>query len=588
MTAPPTAGPRVRFDTAGAPAFAIRGHREVLVANAPSEIAPLLGRVEDEAAAGRHAAGFVSYEAAAACDRALRTHPPLPGLPLAWFVVGEERAEVGPPRDGGGYEMGAWEPALEEAEHARRVARVRELIAAGDTYQVNLTFPLRAPFRGDPLALYADLLGRQHAGYAAFLDLGRFAILSLSPELFFERAGERVTTRPMKGTRPRGRWPAEDEALAGELAGSEKDRAENLMIVDLLRNDLGRIARPGTVRVPERFAIERYPTVHQMTSTVAAEVPPGTRLARLFGALFPCGSVTGAPKVRTMEIIREMEDGPRGVYCGAVGVVGADRAIFNVPIRTLVIDREREEARLDVGSGITIGSDPAAEYRECLDKAAFTRASAHVPLLETMRWEPGRGVRLLDRHLARLEWSAGLLGIPFDRDAILSALQQATGDVGDAGDAGDAGVRRLRLLLARDGAPRVEAGDLPASPEPVRLAVDDDPVDPADPGLYLKTADRRRYDRRRARRPDADDVLLVNQRGEVTESTIANLVVQIDGRCWTPPLASGLLPGVMRAELLDRGSVAERVLTVADLGRADRIWLVSSLRGRRRAVLIDR
>jgi para-aminobenzoate synthetase / 4-amino-4-deoxychorismate lyase len=586
MTAPLAAGPRVRFDTAGAPAFALRGHGEVLVANAPSEIAPLLDRIDGEAAVGRQAAGFLSYEAAAAFDPALRTHPPLPGLPLAWFVIGEERVEVPEPGPEGGYELGPWIPSLGDEGHALRVARVRELIAAGDTYQVNLTFPLRAPFRGDPLGLYADLLRRQRAGYAAFLDLGRFAILSLSPELFFERAGKRVTTRPMKGTRPRGRWPAEDESLAAELASSEKDRAENLMIVDLLRNDLGRIARPGSVRVSERFAVERYPTVHQMTSTIEAEVSPGIRLPDIFGALFPCGSVTGAPKVRTMEIIREMESGPRGVYCGAVGVVGDGQAVFNVPIRTLLIDREKGEARLDVGSGITIGSDPTAEYRECLDKAAFTDAAGSPPaLLETMRWEPGRGIRRMDLHLERLEWSAGRLGIPFHGDRIRQALYDATGGAGDPGDAGAA--LRVRLLLAADGVPGIDVSPIPPSPEPVRIAIDDDPVDPADPGLYIKTADRERYDRRRARHPHADDVLLINTRGEVTESTIANLVVQIDRRCWTSPLASGLLPGVMRAELLARGRIAERPLTPDDVRRADGVWLVSALRGMRRAVLID-
>lgn len=351
------------------------------------------------------------------------------------------------------------------------------------------------------------------------------------------------------------------------------------MIVDLLRNDAGRVAVPGTVRVPRMFEVERYDTVHQLTSTVQAATRPGTGLVELFRALFPCGSVTGAPKVRTMEIIRTLERSPRGVYCGAIGVVSPDEAVFSVAIRTVVVDRARGQAELGVGSGVTWDSDPDDEYRECLAKADFARrALPAFDLLETLRFEPGRGFPLLDGHLRRMEASARRFGFPFDRRVVLQRLHAAV--------AGADGTLRVRLTLDRRGEPQVGTEPLGATPAVVRVALAREAVDSADPLLFHKTTHRQGYDRRRAEHPEADDVVLVNERGEVTESTIANVVVRTGGRLWTPPLDAGVLPGVLRAELLRRGEVGERALTPADLARADDIWLVSSLRGWRRAMLV--
>jgi para-aminobenzoate synthetase/4-amino-4-deoxychorismate lyase len=381
----------------------------------------------------------------------------------------------------------------------------------------------------------------------------------------------------MKGTRPRGRWPEEDEALAAQLPASPKERAENLMIVDLLRNDAGRVAVPGSVRVERMFEVERYDTVHQMTSTIRARTRPGITLSGLFGALFPCGSVTGAPKVRTMEIIRDLETAPRGVYCGAIGMASPGEAMFSVAIRTVVVDRAAGTAQLGVGSGVTWDARADEEYRECLGKAAF--AHGDVPrdfdLIETLRWDPGTGFFLLDGHLWRLEQSARRFGFAYDRRSAVEALQRVSASE----------PLRVRMTLARDGTVQVGLAPLPLERRLPRVGVAADPVDSRDPLLFHKTTRRELYDTRRASREDCDDVLLVNERGELTESTIANLVVGLGGELVTPPLSSGLLPGVFRAELLRRGEITERTLTPGDLRAADGVWLVSSVRQWRRAVV---
>ena len=574
----------VRFDApGGGRSFRFAGPRGVVRAERVDEVLPLLARVEAAVQDGLHAAGFVAYEAAPAFDPAFATHPPDPRLPLAWFALYEAREEVDADYSLAHLEpeLGAWSIDLDEPEYVDRIGRIHELIAAGDTYQVNLTARLTAPFRGDPRALYERLCLAQRSGFCGCLELGEgMTIVSASPELFFRLDGEGLELRPMKGTRPRGRWPAEDAALAAELAASPKDRAENLMIVDLLRNDAGRVAEFGGVRVERLFEVERYETVHQMTSTIRAVPRAGAGLAEVFRALFPCGSVTGAPKVRTMEIIRELETGPRGAYCGAIGFASPGEAVFSVGIRTLLLDANAGTAELGVGSGVTFDSDAAAEYRECWAKAAFARrAPVDFRLLETMLWEPGDGWFLLDGHLARLASSADYFGFAFDADDAVHRLEQAARSF--------ARPMRVRLTAGRDGGISLESAPLASSPEPVRVAVAAEPVDSRDPLLYHKTTRRAEYERRAAARPDCGDVLLVNERGELTESTIANLVLRLDGTHWTPPLDAGLLPGVLRAHLLARGEIRERVLHPVDLERAEEVWLINSVRRWRRAVVVD-
>jgi para-aminobenzoate synthetase/4-amino-4-deoxychorismate lyase len=582
-----------RFDALGpygeGRSFVFRGLRRVVEASSIDEVVPALQAVEDAVAGGLHAAGFVAYDAAPAFDAALAVLPPDGCLPLLRFALFDERAEGEPPsiddaaQDA--FSLGEWTASVDEEPYCEAVHRIREWIAAGDTYQVNHTFRLRAPFAGSDAALYARLVLAQRAAYCAHLRFGGASILSISPELFFRRAGRELELRPMKGTRPRGRWPAEDDALAAELRASAKDRAENLMIVDLLRNDAGRVAEFGSVQVPRLFQVETYETVHQMTSTIHARPRPDAGLVSVFRALFPCGSITGAPKVRTSQIITALEDSPRGVYTGAVGFVSPGEAVFNVAIRTLVVDRDAGTAELGVGSGVTYDSDVAAEYRECLSKAAFARRAPNdFRLLETIRRDADGGFFLLEAHLDRLRESARYFGFRFDFRAIIRALAGAVQTAGTP--------QRVRLLLARDGAVSVEVHPLAslgasADAEPVRVAFSAEPVDSREPLLYHKTTRREPYERRAAARPDCADVLLVNERGQVTESTIANVVVELDGRLWTPPAECGLLPGVFRAELLRRGEVAERVLTLDDVRRADAVWLVSSVREWRRVELVD-
>ena len=607
--------PRARFDDcSGTPGHSFRLMAPVGIVSASStgEVRAAIASVDRSVREGLWAAGFVTYEAAPAFDPAFRVRGrPEGGLPLAWFALFERAEEVEPldavPDPLEGHDLSGWEPSVGRKVYEENVERIRGLIAAGETYQVNYTFRLRSGFVGNDLSLYRDLCLAQRSEHCAYLSTGRHGILSASPELFFRidpgGAGsgsgghapfEVVTSRPMKGTIRRGRWAGEDEAAAAALAASKKDRAENAMIVDLIRSDLGRISYPGSVKVPRIFDTERYETVWQMTSTVSSRVAAGTSLDRVLAALFPCGSVTGAPKVRTMEAIAALEDSPRGVYTGAIGWMAppgarppgssgpapAPRASFNVAIRTVVVDAGDATAEYGVGGGITWDSSPAGEYEECRAKAqVLTARRREMELLETLRWEPG-GYVLLERHLQRLAASAAYFGFEHDPAAVRRELEAV------ASGAGRDEALRVRLTASRDGTVGVKAESLAPEPSrPVRLAVHDEPVDSADVFLFHKTTLRDRYERARAAHPSADDVLLLNERGAVTESTVANVAARIDGRWWTPPLGSGLLPGTCRTELVARGELFERTLMVEDLRRAEELALVSSVRLWRPAVL---
>lgn len=558
----------------------------VLEARRVEEVVGTLEAAESAARRGLWAVGFVAYEAAPAFDPVLAVHPSVPDLPLAWFALFARRVAVDPlpPAEDAGVDAAPspWRPTVEPATYRERIAAIREAIAAGETYQVNYTVRLRARVAGDARGLYRDLALAQRGGHAMYVDTGRHRIASASPELFFDFEGGRVTTRPMKGTAGRGRFEEEDAAIAEGLRTSEKDRAENAMIVDLLRNDLGRIARPGTVEVPTMFDLERYETVWQLTSTVTGEARPGTTVPDLFRALFPCGSVTGAPKVRTMEIIRELEEAPRGVYCGAIGWIGPGEgadvaASFNVAIRTVAVDAASGDAEYGVGGGITYASDPEREYGEVLAKARLLTATRPAfELLETLRLD-GDGYADLEEHLARIASSARYFGFAFDAAATIADLERERAVARHP--------RRVRLALARDGARTLTTSDLPDDPTgPVEVELDDDPVDPADVWLFHKTTHRAVYERRAARHDR--EAILVNDRGEVTETPVANLAVRIDGTWWTPPRGAGLLAGTARARLLRDGTLRERSVTVRDLRGADALALVSSVRGWRDATLV--
>jgi para-aminobenzoate synthetase / 4-amino-4-deoxychorismate lyase len=582
--------PSARFDDLTGAKGSFRFHRYAgeVVARNTDDVAGAIAQVEAATGNGHWAAGFVSYEAAPGLDAALAVRPasdPSERPPLVWFALFKDRMPVAAPgrvsddpNDAG--RRHDWSPAGDADSYREQVQRVRSHIAAGDTYQLNLTQPWRSTSVGDPTELYNRLLLAQRPAYGALIDTGRWVVASASPELFFHWRHGVVTCRPMKGTAARGRWVEEDRAAGAALAASAKDRAENVMIVDLVRNDLGRVAVYGSIAVADLFHLERYPTVWQLTSEVSARTRPGCSLLDLFRGLFPCGSVTGAPKRRTMELITDIENQPRGLYCGAVGFVGPEEARFSVAIRTVVIDSATGEATYGTGGGIVWDSDPGREYAEAKAKTEILfLASPPFDLIETMAFTPAEGLRNRDRHLERLAGSAEYFGYPLCRDAISTLLDRTIEAL--------RAPALLRLSLTESGHTSVETAPLPISPtDAVRLAIDDDPVRSSDVWLYHKTSRRDPYMRRRARHPEVDDVILVNELGQVTETTVANLAVFLDGRWWTPPLDCGCLPGVERGRLLGLDILAERPITSVELSAGAGIALVSSVRGWRPGILV--
>jgi para-aminobenzoate synthetase/4-amino-4-deoxychorismate lyase len=555
--------------------------RRVIAAESISDVRSALGEVDAEVSRGAHAVGFVSYEAAPAFDPALVTRPP-GRLPLAWFGIFDGYRAFGDGR-GGESPAAGWRERADSSRYAHAVESIRAAIGRGDVYQVNYTVRLDVDITGDPGALYRRLLGAQGPGYGARIHTGTHELLSASPELFFERRGTHIVTKPMKGTARRGRWLEEDNRRAAALAASAKERAENVMIVDLLRNDLGRIAETGSVNVPQLFDVERRPTVLQMTSTVQGTLRAGMETADIFAALFPCGSVTGAPKIAATGVIAALEDSPRGVYCGAIGhIAPGGESTFSVAIRTVTIDQVTRRAEYGVGSGITWDSARAAEHDEVIAKAAILTADLPgFELLETLRLENGAYARL-DRHLARIESSAAYFGfLPARalRDAAAASLAAHAEHAEHAEHAGDGARERVRARITPAGVATIESSPLPTAASTVqRIAIASTAVKRHNRFLYHKTTHRAVYDRHRAEHPGAFDVLLWNEDGELTEFTIGNFVAELNGERWTPPRECGLLAGTFRQELLESGAIAERVIRREDLARVSRMWLINSVR----------
>jgi para-aminobenzoate synthetase / 4-amino-4-deoxychorismate lyase len=601
----------------------LRSPSELITAYRCDEVRPVIRQAESAARRGHWVVVLLDYGVAPAFDTALEVRPrEEDGLPLACAAIFDRPdpaplysnsaiAMPGNPRsiplwnDAGvqrslfGFDCD-WRPLVQPGEYATAFKHIREYIAAGDVYQVNFTFPLAGRFKGDPAAWFYFLTTRQPAAYHAYIELDQFRILSFSPELFFTHHGDQIRARPMKGTCPRGRWLEEDQGQAARLLASEKDRAENLMIVDLLRNDLGRLARPGSVRTKELFALERHPTLWQMTSTIQAKVRTGVGLEECLAALFPCGSVTGAPKVRAMQIIAELEAWPRGLYTGAIGLVQpGGNCLFTVAIRTLVLDTASGQAIYGVGSGVTHDSEILNEYAECRLKAAVLTPASQmlqsscgsgadsitlpadnhfgVPgtgfeLLETMRLAEGR-YYLLRAHLRRLKDSAEYFGYPWRPGQIAAALSRIRARHSH-------GHWRVRLTLNAAGEPDIKVQPIPPSDSHRwLLGLAPLPVDSADAMLYHKTTQRGLYERAAHSCPNCNDVLLWNERREITESTIANLIVELDDGFYTPPVASGVLPGILRGRLLAQGRIRERVISIRDLRQARNLYLVNSVRG---------
>ena len=549
----------------------------VHIAHRIEQVAPVLDAVCDAANRGRWCVGFVAHEAAPAFDHALVTQAAV--TPLVWFAefAGATLLPAIPTLrtdDEATFTLADWVSDVAAGEFSACVESIRRDIRDGRFYQVNYTTRLTAAFTGDALSFYRALQASQPHGYQAYIDAGGFQLLSVSPELFFSLRDGQVTTQPMKGTAPRGDSPEADAALAVALTQSPKERAENLMIVDLLRNDLSRIAEPHSVKVPYLFSLHALPSVWSMTSTVQAKLLPGFSLHDVFRALFPCGSVTGAPKVEAMHAIRDLETSPRGAYCGAIGVVEpGGAACFNVGIRSIWIDgaEAARKATFGVGSGITFDSTVEGEAAELVYKSRFVqRASKSFDLFETIRLREGELV-LLDRHLARMANSARHFRFTFDEAAARSALasvarEHASGDW------------RIRLLSKPAGAVSVEVFALEPPPANPRAIVAAAPVSSLDEFLQHKTTRRETY---HLHTPPAGiwDTLLWNERGELTEFLRANVVLEVDGKRLTPPVTAGLLNGTLRGELIARGDVTERTLSKTDLMRASSIWWVNGLRG---------
>jgi para-aminobenzoate synthetase/4-amino-4-deoxychorismate lyase len=590
----------------------------VLSANQPAEIPALFAEIESAVAAGHFAAGFFTYECGACFEPTAELLPSRPGLPLAWFGVYENchRFDHQTGTFAGGdppglsrftAENGDGQPAMEtqpeaifsltEQEYSQRIAAIHAWIRAGDVYQLNFTAPFAVRSSGSPAALYARLRSHQPVEFGAFLHgQPERRILSFSPELFFHLDGrgaqQRIRTRPMKGTAPRGRTTGEDRQQAEWLCHDPKNRSENVMIVDLLRNDLGRLCAFGSVRVESLFAAERYSTLWQMTSTVTGELRPEVGFQQIFRALFPCGSITGAPKVRAMQLLSRIERQPRGIYTGAIGFFSPEQTVFNVAIRTLELEEpgaeiDGQRGVMGVGGGIVADSDAAGEFRECRLKAEFLTAAAEAlpqkfSLVETLLWR--RGYPLIELHLDRLEDSAEYFEFACDRAEIKAAL------LTHASALADSAPRKVRLLLDGEGGLRIESEVLcvNAGARPVRVRMARERTDPRDRMLFHKTTHRPVYAAafQAAIQAGFDDVLFLNLRGELTEGAISNVFVEKDGRWLTPPVECGLLAGVFRRHILQsRPNVEERVLYPQDLRPASAVYLANAVRGLRRVAI---
>ncbi|WHZ06021.1 aminodeoxychorismate synthase component I [Neobacillus sp. YX16] len=551
--------------------FTFQNPVSVITASKVEDVLPSFQLVQEAVDKGYYAAGFLSYESAPAFDPAFKVKSG-GSFPLLWFGIFSD-PEHSQLSSSGEFTVSDWKPSISMDEYNQGITSIKKSIQFGDTYQTNYTIRLHSQFKGDELAFYNRLRQAQNSNYCAYIHTGEHSILCASPELFFHLDQGKVTTRPMKGTIKRGASFAEDASNAEWLYQSEKNRAENLMIVDLLRNDLGMIAQSGSVNVEKIFEIEQYPTVHQMTSTISAKVSETTSFVDIFKALFPCGSITGAPKISTMNIIADLENEPREVYCGAIGYITPNKeAIFNVPIRTVLIDHQTGSAVYGVGGGVTWDSTSEGEYHEILAKAKLLEEKpTEFQLLESLLLENG-DYFLLEEHLKRLENSARYFGFRYQTEKIESSLKEF-------GENNPTGLLKVRLLIAKNGDLTIEGQIITQQNVVLKVSLAEEPVDKTNLFLYHKTTNREVYAKyQKQKSQEAFDVLLWNQEGELTEFTNGNIVIEIEGTLWTPPVMSGLLSGTFRDRLLQIGEIHEKTLTKSDLKKATRIWFINSVR----------
>ncbi|KFL30107.1 hypothetical protein JP75_16035 [Devosia riboflavina] len=553
--------------------------KEVFCAFDANAARAALKRIAEAGKEGLWAAGYFAYELGFLFEERLEKFlPERSKTPLLWFGLYDAPkpfADFPESREGTAENLA---PSTSFADYASAFDAVKNYIAAGDTYQVNLTFKASFQLSGSPLGLYRRLAQSQKTAYGAYIHAGDHFVLSRSPELFVSGTGDMLAARPMKGTLPRAPLASKDAADRAALANDEKNRAENLMIVDLLRNDLGRIAEIGSVEVTDLFTVETYSTLHTMTSGISARRRPDVTMLDVLENLFPCGSITGAPKLHAMEIIREVETSPRGLYTGSIGYIAPNGDFaFNVAIRTAVIDADGN-GEIGIGGGIVADSEAQSEYEEALLKLRFLSDPAPpVTLIETLKWSPEEGFVLLGRHLARLLASAAYFGLPADAAEATTLLL--------AESANWTAPMRVRLTLSETGI-EISAVPLPPNPEKFRFIIASETLASTSVWLAHKTTNRAFYDQPRIAAHDTlgvDEVVFLNERSELTEGSITNLFLQRGGKLLTPALSSGLLPGTLRAELIETGEAQEAILTLADLHSADAIFLGNSVRGLLRA-----
>jgi len=546
---------------------------DILSINDPQEILEGLEKLDDYLKAGKYIAGFLSYEASTGLDTAMESKvlTPFPKLVFGVFNGYSKVDNFNYSEDE--YQIGEWQPSQKRAYYDENIKKTKSYIAAGETYQVNYTMRLSASFSGNARSFFCDLSQSQQANYAAYIEFDNYTLCSVSPELFFKLDGNDLQCKPMKGTASRGLSYKDDIVQQHNLIQSEKERAENLMIVDMIRNDMGKICKPGSVKVSNLFNTERYPTVWQMTSDVIGQTDAS--FSRIIRALFPCASITGAPKMSTMKIINELERTPRNIYTGSIGYFGPDRkAQFNVAIRTVLIDTQKRQAEYGVGGGIIWDSVDKNEYEECRIKSrVLTQKRTSFDLLETLLWNKNEGFFLLDYHLKRMQESAEYFSYLFNEKRLIEKLDQLT--------FGDKKNYKIRLLLSKNGELEIEI--LPVQlndQQKLKVGLAKDPLKREDLFLYHKTTNRAVYQNavNQLQKENLDDVLLWNENGELTESTVANLVVEKDGKFFTPPLKCGLLNGTFRQYLIDQCKLFEKVILKNDFKNYDTIYLINSVR----------
>ncbi|MGE7906487.1 aminodeoxychorismate synthase component I [Peribacillus sp. NPDC094092] len=547
--------------------------KKVFSAHSIGDVLPQFQKVQEAIQQGHYAAGYVSYEAAPAFEKSFKVRDGAK-MPLLWFGIFDKPEEELPEKMTGAFKLAEWQSETDSNTYHNGFQRIKSEIEKGNTYQVNYTMRLQSQFEGDDIAFFDRLKRAQRSNYSAYLNVGTHRILSASPELFFRWEDGHLITRPMKGTVKRGVTLKMDQLNADWLAASEKNQAENYMIVDLLRNDLGMIAEPGSVNVPQLKAIEKYPTVWQMTSTITADTNPKTTIIDIFKALFPCGSITGAPKIKTMEIIADIENSPREVYCGAIGFITPEsEAVFNVPIRTVVIEKATGKAEYGVGGGITWDSELSEEYDEAFLKAKLlTVERPAYKLLESLKLKDGE-YYLLNDHIDRMKQSANYFDYRFSESSLRDRLQKYA-------ELNHGTLQKVRVLLNENGEIEVSGQAIKPLDSEFAAILAETPISSANPFLFHKTTNRDVYEGFQLNNPDFQDVLLWNEEGFITEFTNGNVVVKINGDLYTPPVDSGLLAGTFRQDLIRKKEIKEKPISKDDLNNAEEIWFINSVRGK--------